>query len=113
MEDTWSSFIKILLIIIILSILGINIFYYVARATDSVAGATKGVAKATGGVVSKTIGLAGEGIKTSADIAAGVTKDAVNVTGGVLSSGVKGLEHALDISVTDNHQIVTGKPYCF
>lgn len=99
MEDAWSSFIKVLLIVIILSILGINVFYYVARATDSIAGATKGVAELTGGAVSKTLGLAGEGIKTTADIAAGVTKDAVDVTGGILSSGVKDLERVLDISV--------------
>ena len=91
---------KYLLIIIILSILGINVFYYLARTTDAVAGVTKNVAGAATGVVSDAVSLSAKGAETAVDITAGATKDAVRVTGGVLTSGLKDIENVLDLHVT-------------
>lgn len=80
---------KWILLIIILSILGLNIFNYLARATE-VAG---GVAKAGVGAglegTRKTVGLSGKG---AASIA------------GALEKGIGELESALDIEVTDSPQ---------
>jgi len=101
MEDTWASFTKYLLIIIILSILGINVFYYLARGTEVVAGATKSVAGSATGVVSDAVSLSAKGAETAVDIAAGATKDAVKVTGGVLTSGLHDIGNVLDVHVND------------
>ena len=70
MEDTWASFTKYLLIIIILSILGINVFYYLARGTEVVAGATKSVTGSATGAVSDAVSLSAKGAETAVDIAA-------------------------------------------
>ena len=101
MEDTWSSFTKYLLIFIILAILGINVFYYLARGTDAVVDASKGVVGATTSVASGAVKMTEKGAETAVDVATGATKDAVRVTGGVLTSTMKGLEDALDIKVDD------------
>ena len=99
MEDTWSSVTKYLLIIVILSVLGLNIFYYLAKTTDAAVDVTKGVVGTTAEAVGRTLDVSAVGAKTTVDVAAGATKDAINVTGGVLSSSLKGLENALDIKV--------------
>jgi hypothetical protein len=78
---------KWILLIIILSILGLNIFNYLARATEVAGGAAKaGVSVGLEGT-RKTIGLSGKG---AASIA------------GALEKGIGELESALDIEVTDS-----------
>lgn len=106
MEDTWSAVTKYLLIIIILAILGLNVFYYLAKTTDIIADTSKIAAGTAVSTAKQTIDVAKTGASTTVDIAAGTTKSALNVTGGVLSSSLKGLENALDIKVeTSNNNI--------
>jgi hypothetical protein len=78
---------KWILLIIILSILGLNIFNYLARATEVAGGVAKvGVSAGLKGT-RKTIGLSGKG---AASIA------------GALEKGIGELESALDIQVIDS-----------
>ena len=102
MEDTWFSFTKILLIIIILSVLGLNVFYYLGRTTDAVVNVGK---QATGLVAEgakKTTALAAKGVGTTVDVAGGVVKSGTNVAAGVIESSIDELERVLDIKVSDS-----------
>ena len=98
MEQEWSSIIKILLILIILSILGINIFYYLKKTGNIAIGVSKeivgGVSELAGDVITTTE----KGATTTVDVASGVAKSAISVGGGVLTSGIRELENVLDIN---------------
>ena len=103
-EDTWLSFTKILLIVIILAILGLNVFNFLARGTDVVAHVGKDATGVAVEGVKKTAGLAAVGLKTGVGVAAGATKSAVDVTSGVLDSAMTELENTLDVHVQDGQQ---------
>lgn len=79
---------KVLLIFIILSLLGLNIFNYFARATDTGALFTK-----------KAAGVALQGAERTVDLSKKGTKATTDVVAGALEGGLKTLERALDIQV--------------
>lgn len=81
---------KILLIIIILSLLGINIFYYLARTTDIVGVAGKAVVGQGLGVTKQTVDIGTVGATSG-----------VETVGKGVSSAISELEKVLDIEVTD------------
>jgi|10_taG_2_1085330.scaffolds.fasta_scaffold10954_5 competence protein ComGC len=90
--DEWLNTTKILLIIIILSILGLNIFNYLARGTDVIADTGK-----------DAIGTLAEGTKQTIQMATTGAKTGVDVAGGTLESGLDVLEKTLDIHVSDGN----------
>ena len=97
MENEWLSTTKIILIVIILSVFGINIFYYLGRTTDVIVDTGKDVVGLAGEGIKKTVNVAERGTKSVVNIAAGATKSAIDVTGGVISSGIDELEQALHL----------------
>ncbi len=90
--DEWLNTTKILLIIIILSILGLNIFNYLARGTDVIADTGK-----------DAIGTLAEGTNQTIQMATTGAKTGVDVAGGTLESGLDVLEKTLDIHVSDGN----------
>jgi hypothetical protein len=86
--EEWLTTTKILLIMVILSILGLNIFNYLARGTEVVADAGKDV-----------VGAVAEGTKKTVQMATTGAKTGINVAGGTLESGIDELEKVLDIHV--------------
>lgn len=86
---------KILLIIVILSLLGINVFYYLARTTD--------IVKTVGEkAVSETVDATKSIIQTSAQ----GTKLGVDIASGTISSGLDVLDQAIGI----NHNLTPQTP---
>jgi hypothetical protein len=79
---------KIILIIIVLSILGLNVFNYLARASDVASEAAKDVIGTGLDVTKKTVDLSAKGTKMGADIASGI-----------IEGGIEDLERALDVKV--------------
>ena len=80
---------KILLIIIILSLLGINIFYYLARTTDIVTVAGKDV-----------VGTGLATTKQTVDVSTVGTMAGAKTVGSGISGAIGELERVLDIQVT-------------
>lgn len=92
--EYFSNTIKWLLIIVILSILGLNIFNYLATATDV-------AAKVTGGVAKEVTSAALSGTEQTVNVASVGTKAGVDVATGAITGGIQELEKALDISVEE------------
>jgi hypothetical protein len=77
---------KLILLIILLSILGLNVFNYLSKATDAIGTITKsGISTGLEGV-KKTVSLTGEGTKTISD---------------KIGAGITDIENALDIKIID------------
>lgn len=79
---------KMLLILIILSLLGLNVFFYLAQGTDML------------GLVS--VGTVNTGIDTAKEIVKNTNQgasQALDTTKSVLSDGLSSLEKALDIQI--------------
>ena len=92
--EYFSNTIKWLLIIVILSILGLNVFNYLASATDF-------AARVTGGVTKDVAGAALAGTEKTVQVASVGTKAGVDVATGAITGGIHELEKALDISVEE------------
>lgn len=91
------NYAKIFLIIIILAILGFNVFKFLARGTEEIVDVGE---KATGVAaqgVKKTFDLATTGAKTGIGVVAGAAKSAVKVTAGSIGSAMDDLKDTLDI----------------
>lgn len=95
-ETSFKPFIKYAVIIVLLSLIGFNIFNYLARTTDILSTISARILGKTTSVASKTIDIAEEGAKQSIDIVGGATKSAVKVTSGVIGSTLKDIEHTID-----------------
>ena len=104
MEESWLSFTKVLLIVIILAILGLNVFNYLARGTSVIANIGEQVLGSAAKGVKKTAGLAATGLQTGVGVAIGTTKSATRVTTGVVDSAMTELENTLNIHQTQNGQ---------
>lgn len=100
-ESSFKPFIKYALIIVLLSLIGFNIFNYLARTTDIISTLSARILGKSASVATKTIDIAEEGAKTSIDIVGGATKSAVKVTSGVIGSTLKDIEHTIDHRNTD------------
>ena len=90
--EYFSNTIKWLLIIVILSILGLNIFNYLAKVTDL-------AARVTGGVAKDVTSAALAGTEQTVKVASVGTKAGVDVATGVITGGIQDLEKVLDVTV--------------
>lgn len=107
---------KILLIIVILSILGINVFYYLARTTDIIKTVGEKSISKTVDITKSTVSTSAKGAKLGTDIAEGT------VTGGLdileQSIGVKPTvqpqkQQIIPDDSDSNIQVVGKKGYCY
>ena len=110
MDEYWYPFFKLSLVLVLLAILGLNVFNYLAKTTDILVDATEDVVGKTAGVLAdvseKTIKTADVGAKATVDVVAGATKSAINVSSGVLAGGINELGNVLDTRSSSDNQTV-------
>ena len=103
----WVSIVKYGVILILLALMGLNVFSYLGDASDGAAtllerisnlfsGITADLGKGIKVVVRQTTKTTADGTKAAVDMAAGGTKGVVNVTAGAIDSGVNVLEQQLE-----------------
>jgi hypothetical protein len=103
----WVSIVKYVVILILLALMGLNVFSYLGDASDGAAtllerisnlfsGITADLGKGIKVVVRQTTKTTADGTKAAVDMAAGGTKGVVNVTAGAIDSGVNVLEQQLE-----------------
>jgi hypothetical protein len=103
----WVSIVKYVVILILLALMGLNVFSYLGDASDGAAtllerisnlfsGITADFGKGIKVVVRQTTKTTADGTKAAVDMAAGGTKGVVNVTAGAIDSGVNVLEQQLE-----------------
>ena len=103
----WVSIVKYVVILILLALMGLNVFSYLGDASDGAATLLERIsnlfsnlASSMGNgikvVVRQTTKTTADGTKAAVDMAAGGTKGVVNVTAGAIDSGVNVLEQQLE-----------------
>ena len=102
----WISIIKYIVILVLLALMGLNVFSYLGDASHGAASILgrfsnlfSGIASDLGNgikvVVTQTTKTTADGTNTAVDLAASGTKGLVNVTAGAIDSGVSLLEQGL------------------
>lgn len=102
----WVSILKYFVILVLLALMGLNVFSYLGDASDGAAGIlgrfanlfsglASDVGKGIKVVVRQTTKTTADGTKAAVDLAADGTKGLVNVTAGAIDSGVNVLEKGL------------------
>lgn len=102
----WVSILKYFVILVLLALMGLNVFSYLGDASDGAAGIlgrfanlfsglASDVGKGIKVVVRQTTKTTADGTKAAVDLAADGTKGVVNVTAGAIDSGVNVLEKGL------------------
>ena len=103
----WVSIVKYVVILILLALMGLNVFSYLGDASDGAAtllerisnlfsGITSDLGKGIKVVVRQTTKTTADGTKAAVDMAADGTKGVVNVSAGAIDSGVNVLEQQLE-----------------
>lgn len=99
----WSKIFKYFLIIIILAILGLNLFSYLGIATDFIAKITAPFLTLFGVAAAETtktaVDVGATGIKAGADVVSGTA----NIVAGAVTGGVNVLENTLSNGITKNN----------
>jgi len=85
----WKKVLLYIAVIVVLAILGLNIFRYLGKATDTVSDIFKPITALFGKGVTKTV-------KKTVDVGAKGTKGIINTTTNVIDSGLNTLEKKLD-----------------
>ena len=85
----WKKVLLYGAIVIVLGILGLNIFSYLGKVTDNISDILRPITALFGKGVTKTV-------KTTVDVGAKGTKGIVNTTTNVIDSGLNSLEKKLD-----------------
>lgn len=106
-DKTWTlsggTILRYFAIILILSILGLNLFSYLGIATDLISRITAPILKLFGFAVAETtktaVAVGAAGIKAGADVVSG----GANVVAGTVTGGVNALENTLSSGVTRNN----------
>ena len=103
----WVSIVKYIVILILLALMGLNVFSYLGDASDGAAtflerisnlfsGIASDFGKGIKVVVRQTTKTTADGTKAAVDLAADGSKGVVNVTAGAIDSGVNVLEEQLE-----------------
>lgn len=103
----WVSIVKYVVILILLALMGLNVFSYLGDASDGAATLLERISNLFSNlasnmgngikvVVRQTTKTTADGTKAAVDMAAGGTKGVVNVTAGAIDSGVNVLEQQLE-----------------
>jgi hypothetical protein len=100
---TWGKILRYLAIIIILSILGLNLFSYLGIATELISKITAPILRLFGIAASETtkaaVNVGAAGIKAGAGIVAG----SADVVAGTVTGGLNVLENTLSNGITRNN----------
>jgi len=92
---------NIIVIILILALLGFNIFTYLSKTTDTVSEIFRPVfsklASLFGYTLQRTTELTATGTKIGTDIASGAIKSGIDVTAGAITGGITKLEKDINI----------------
>ena len=105
----WFFIVKITIIVILLTIIGVNVFKYLARTTDFVGNISMKLFgttfKEAGDVIKTTTQMSALGVGHAVDITGGAIKSAADVTSGVITSSLDELESALDLRASKANKI--------
>ena len=114
MNTNWYIVLKYGAIIIVLALLGFNLFTFLGNTTDimtKIFGHTLSkTGVAIGNVVTTTTSLAAKGTKGIMDVAAEGTKSVADITAGAVTSGVNLLEKGVNMKHETNLRDVVPEP---